>query len=226
MFFIRLATSASTSFLSFEALEAWWDTKLKPPKWLQKASSFLAMASPHAHHFLLSSHPNALLAPPITILSLQHKRTAATNKARSKCVGRVSTNPAGRSSSIAEDNKGSLQVRAVSVDGDTEKKEADVKKPTSYRPVVILPVSGALPSLEACSNLQSLFSTCSELKLKFSGELWVSELTLKSRRGHCMRVQQHTMAESIPASCWWSTRTCELNPIELARRVGQAMQDD
>lgn len=106
------------------------------------------MASPHAHHFLLSSHPahhpNPLLAPPTSILSLQHKPAAATNKGRSKLVGRVSTNRAGRSYIGENNNKCSLQVRAVSVDGDAEKKEADVKKPTSYRPVVILPVSDAL----------------------------------------------------------------------------------
>ena len=176
MFFIRLATLFHPSIHPFIRSKLWrlWDTKLKPPKCSQKASSFVAMASPHAHHFLLSSHPayhpNPRLAPPISILSLQHKLAAATKKGRSKFVGRVSTNRAGRSYIGENNNKCSLQVRAVSVDGDTEKEAADVKKPTSYRPVVILPVSDYVlqVSSEARSNVLSLCSTCSELDSKFS----------------------------------------------------------
>jgi len=142
------------------------------------------MASPHAHHFLLSSHPahhpNPLLAPPISILSLQHKPAAATNKGRLKFVGRVSTNRAGRSY-IGANNKCSLQVRAVSVDGDAEKKEADVKKPTSYRPVVILPVSDVL-------QVSRLVQTCCHFALlvpswmpNSRSQSRVSELSIKNR---------------------------------------------
>jgi hypothetical protein len=142
------------------------------------------MASPQAHHFLLSSHPahhpSPLLAPPTSILSLQHKPAAATNKGRSKLVGRVSTNGAGRSY-IGENNKCSLQVRAVSVDGDAEKKEADVKKPTSYRPVVILPVSDV-------HQVSRLVQTCCHFALLVASwmpnsrsQSRVSELSIKNR---------------------------------------------
>jgi hypothetical protein len=94
-------------------------------------SSATAMAS------LCSLLPAALAPPPAFSTSqLNSRRRFNALSLELRLFRRVPS----FSSTRRRVSESRVTIRAVSVSGDTEQKESDVKKRTSYRPVVILPV--------------------------------------------------------------------------------------